>query len=65
MLKPGEAKILNFLVSLDCPILVRATGILHTLRGREPVPLELIGDFSLNAANSLSAAEYLKLGVSG
>jgi len=38
---------------------VRSTGILHVLRAREH-PF-LIGDFSLNAANSLSAAEYLKL----
>jgi putative protease len=59
VLKPGEARILNFLLSLDCEILVRSTGILHVLRAREH-PF-LIGDFSLNAANSLSAAEYLKL----
>ncbi len=59
VLKPGEVRILNFLLGLDCPILVRSTGILHALRERKH-PL-LIGDFSLNAANSLSAAEYLKL----
>jgi putative protease len=59
VLKPGEARILNFLLSLDCQILVRSTGILHALREEEH-PF-LIGDFSLNAANSLSAAEYLKL----
>jgi len=59
VLKPGEARILNFLVSLECQILVRSTGILNALRDREH-PF-LIGDFSLNAANSLSAAEYLKL----
>lgn len=59
VLKPGEARIVNFLLSLDCPILVRATGILHALRERQH-PF-LIGDFSLNAANSLSAAEYLNL----
>ncbi len=59
VLKPGEARILNFLLSLDCQILVRSTGILHVLQEREH-PF-LIGDFSLNAANSLSAAEYLKL----
>jgi putative protease len=58
ILKPGEARILNFLVSLECWILVRSTGILHALREKEH-PF-LIGDFSLNAANSLSAAEYLK-----
>jgi putative protease len=38
---------------------VRATGILQALREREAK--YLIGDFSLNAANSLSAAEYLKV----
>ncbi len=59
VLKPGEVRILNFLLGLDCPILVRSTGILHALREKKH-PL-LIGDFSLNAANSLSAAEYLKL----
>ena len=57
VLKPGEARIVNFLLSLDCQILVRSTGILHALRDRDH-PF-LIGDFSLNAANSLSAAEYL------
>ncbi len=58
ILKPGEARILNFLLSLECWILVRSTGILHALR--EKAHPFLIGDFSLNAANSLSAAEYLK-----
>jgi putative protease len=58
VLKPGEARILNFLLSLECGILVRSTGILHALR--EKAHPFLIGDFSLNAANSLSAAEYLK-----
>jgi U32 family peptidase len=59
VLKPGEVRILNFLVGLDCPILVRSTGILHALRDRKHALL--IGDFSLNTANSLSAAEYLNL----
>ncbi len=61
ILKPGEARIVNFLTSLDCEILVRATGILHTLRQQATRPL--IGDFSLNAANALSAAEYFELGI--
>ncbi len=61
VLKPGEARILNFLLSLDCQILVRSTGVLHALRDRQHPPL--IGDFSLNAANSLSAAEYLAVGL--
>ena len=59
VLKPGEARIVNFLKSLDCPILVRAAGMLRTLEGRVA-----IGDFSLNAANSISAAEYFARGVS-
>jgi putative protease len=58
VLKPGEARILNFLLSLECQILVRSTGILNALR--EKAHPFLIGDFSLNAANSLSAVEYLK-----
>ena len=39
-------------------MLVRSTGILNALR--EKTHPFLIGDFSLNAANSLSAVEYLK-----
>jgi U32 family peptidase len=62
VLKPGESRILNFLLSLDCPILVRSSGILHALRDRQHPPL--IGDFSLNTANALTAAMYLELGLS-
>ena len=61
VLKPGEARIVDFLFSLDCQIVVRASGILHTLLAK-PHPF-LIGDFSLNAANSVSAANYLDRGV--
>ncbi len=61
VLKPGEARILNFLLSLDCAILVRSSGMLHALREKEHPPL--IGDFSLNAANSLAAELYLELGL--
>ncbi|MGD1071708.1 MAG: DUF3656 domain-containing protein [Bryobacteraceae bacterium] len=59
VLKPGEARIVNFLVSLECQIVVRSSGILHVLQ--ELPRLVLIGDFSLNAANSLSAERYLAL----
>ncbi|HVV43927.1 MAG TPA: DUF3656 domain-containing protein, partial [Bryobacteraceae bacterium] len=59
VLKPGEARIVNFLRGFDCPIVVRASGILHSLTDRE-----MIGDFSLNAANSIAAAEYFRRGVS-
>ena len=61
VLKPGEAKIVNFLLSLDCEILVRASGIFKTLREREHPAL--IGDFSLNAANSLTAQGFLDAGI--
>ena len=61
VLKPGEARILNFLVSLDCPILVRPAGLVHALRGRDHAPL--IGDFSLNVSNSVSAELFLDLGL--
>ncbi len=61
ILKPGEARIVNFLLSLDCPILVRASGMLQVLREREHP--DLIGDFSLNAANSLTAASLFEFGL--
>lgn len=61
VLKPGEARILNFLLSLDCPILLRPAGLLHALRDVRHPPL--IGDFSLNAANSVTAETYLALGL--
>ena len=61
VLKPGEERILNFLASLECPILVRAAGMVQALRA---VALEaLIGDFSLNAANTITTATYLDLGL--
>lgn len=61
VLKPGESRILNFLLSLDCAILVRPAGMLHALRELEHG--SLIGDFSLNTANSVSAEMYLTLGL--
>jgi putative protease len=61
ILKPGESRIVTFLASLQCPILIRSTGILHTLKETAGQPL--IGDFSLNAANTLTAEAYLELGI--
>lgn len=61
ILKPGEAKIVDFLVDLDCQILVRATGILHTLQFKPK--RALTGDFSLNAANSIAARRFLSMGL--
>jgi putative protease len=62
VLKPGEERITDFLLSCGCPILVRSTGLLEALRGKEHPAL--IGDFSLNAANEITAAELLTLGLS-
>ena len=62
VLKPGEARILNFLVSLDCAIVVRSAGLIDALRGMNHGPL--IGDFSLNVASSVTADLFLELGVS-
>jgi putative protease len=61
VLKPGEERILEFLLGLGCTIVVRSSGILQALRERPHAPL--VGDFSLNAANSLTAAMYLELGL--
>jgi putative protease len=61
ILKPGEEKIAEFLSRLGCPILVRPAGLLEMLKGREGV--ELTGDFSMNAANALSARMLLGGGL--
>jgi putative protease len=61
VLKPQEQRVVNFLLRLDCPILVRSGGLLEALQGRHQHPL--IGDFSLNVANQLSADTYFKLDI--
>jgi len=61
VLKPDEQRIVNFLLRLGCPILVRSGGLLEALRGQTALPL--IGDFSLNAANVLTAEAFLALGL--
>jgi U32 family peptidase len=61
ILKTGEARIVDFLASLDCPILVRDAGTLAALRYKGTQ--SLVGDFSLNAANILTAEMYLELGL--
>jgi putative protease len=62
VLKPGEARIVDFLRGCGCPILVRSAGLIEAL-GETPPGAALIGDFSLNAANALSAAEFLAMGL--
>jgi putative protease len=82
VLKPGEERILNFLASLDCAILVRSASMIQPLlarlhsnparkggdsgrdsRGDPHGDSGLIGDFSLNVANSITAESYLALGL--
>ncbi len=58
ILKPGEDRIIDFLLRLETPLLVRSTGLLTLLKDRE-----LTGDFSLNAANSITTAELLARGL--
>ncbi len=61
VLKPAEQRIVRFLLRLGCPILVRSTGLLQALLAEEHPPL--LGDFSLNAANVLSAQSFLDMGL--
>jgi U32 family peptidase len=60
ILKPGEQRIADFLLRCGCPILVRSAGLLETLRS---AGVRLDGDFSLNAANAISAAMLLDAGL--
>jgi len=61
VLKPGEERIAAFLLRCDCPILVRSSGLLELLR-HQPHG-SLTGDFSLNAANAVTARELLDRGL--
>jgi putative protease len=61
VLKPTESRITDFLLKLDCPIVVRPAGLLYALQEHEHAPL--IGDFSVNAANVLSAEIFLQMGL--
>ena len=60
VLKPGEQRIADFLLRCESPILVRSAGLLHAL-GSGSVRLD--GDFSLNAANAISADMLLRMGL--
>lgn len=62
VLKPAEEKIVRFLLSLEAELVIRSGGLLHQLIQVEAKP-RLIGDFSLNVANRLSAQTVLDLGV--
>jgi U32 family peptidase len=58
VLKPGEEKIADFLRRCEVPILVRPAGLMTTMSG-----LTIDGDFSLNAANAISAELLLNAGL--
>ena len=60
VLKPGEQRIADFLLRAETPILVRSAGLLETLRS---AGVRLDGDFSLNAANAISATMLLATGL--
>jgi putative protease len=61
VLKPDEQRVVRFLLKLGCPILVRSSGLLYGLRAEARPPL--VGDFSLNASNSISATALFELGL--
>ncbi len=66
ILKPSEQKIVRFLLSLGCSLLIRSGGLLYDLVNNEKfkhVLPELHGDFSLNATNSVSVQSYLEMGL--
>ena len=60
ILKPGEQRIADFLLRCEAPILVRSAGLLEALRS---AGVRLDGDFSLNAANAISTAMLLDMGL--
>lgn len=62
ILKPSEQNIQTFLLGLNAGLLIRSGGLLEGLQGIPGLP-ELHGDFSLNAANVLSARALLDLGL--
>lgn len=62
ILKPEEEGIVDFLIRLEVPLLVRSSGLLYTLR-QQKVGVPLIGDFSLNAANLLASELFLRFGL--
>lgn len=59
ILKPGEEKMAEFMARLGVPLLVRPASLIPVLRGRAA----MVGDFSLNAANSLTADAFLAMGL--
>jgi putative protease len=63
VLKPDEQRIVGFLLGLECGIVVRSSGLLLALTDCGADVSQFIGDFSLNAANVLTARAFLELGI--
>ena len=74
ILKPSEQNVIRFLLSLECAILIRSGGLLYDLvnqtdklvvdeKAATEMNCDLIGDFSLNAANAITAWKYLEMGL--
>ncbi len=64
IVKPAERNVQNFLLSLDCALLIRSGGLLWDLtRPVRRSQLALIADFSLNAANHITAQALIDLGA--
>ena len=61
VLKPDEQRVVRFLLKLGCPIVVRSAGLLQALQSEQHPPL--IGDFSLNTANQLTAEIFMGMGL--
>jgi U32 family peptidase len=61
ILKPTEQKLVRYLLKLECEIVVRSGGLLDALRPHAHPPL--IGDFSLNVANVVTADLLLRQGL--
>jgi putative protease len=59
--KPGEERVMEFLLRLRAGVLVRSAGLLEALRNATEV--SLTGDFSLNAANAIAADVLLGMGL--
>lgn len=62
ILKPTEQNLEKFLLGLNAELLVRSGGLLEGLQGAENLP-PLTGDFSLNAANVLTARALLDMNL--
>ena len=62
VLKPGEERIVDFLLGCDCPILVRSTGPVERPAGTPPSRARSAIS-SLNAANAVTASELPQLGL--